>query len=214
MEIYDISLPLSERLPVWPGDGRVEVREIRSILAGAGSSASHLSCNVHSGTHIDAPSHVIPNGQSVDETPLDVLIGPVTVCDLPDVNQISAADLAALQLPSDVQRLLIRTRNSAVWAEQASEFIETYVALTHDAARWIVERGIRLVGVDYLSVEIFGQPEPLTHRALLGAGVVIVEGLDLHQVDPGEYQLACLPLKLVGADGAPARAVLHDMETQ
>lgn len=213
MKIYDISLPLSASLPVWPGDPRVDVREIRSMAAGAHSNASHLSCNVHSGTHVDAPSHFIPDGRPVDQTPLEVLIGPVTVCGLPDVDEVSAEDLAALDLPADVQRLLIRTRNSALWAEQASGFTETYVALTPDAARWIVDKGIRLVGVDYLSVEIFGQPEPLTHRALLGAGVVIVEGLDLHQIVPGQYQLACLPLKLVGADGAPARAVLYEMET-
>ena len=192
----------------------MEVREIRSMSGGAESNVSQLNCNVHSGTHVDAPSHYIPDGRPVDQTPLDVLIGPASVRDLPDVDQISASVLAGLNLPSDIQRLLIRTRNSALWAEQESEFVETYVALAPDAARWIVESGIRLVGVDYLSVEIFGQPEPLTHRILLGAGVVIVEGLDLHQVVPGEYQLACLPLKLIGADGAPARAILHDMETQ
>ena len=214
MKIYDISLPLSERLPVWPGDPRVDVREIRSMAAGAHSNASQLTCNVHSGTHVDAPSHFIPDGRPVDQTPLEVLIGPATVCGLPDVDQISAADLAALHLSSGIQRLLIRTRNSALWAEQASAFTETYVALAHDAAQWIVDAGIRLVGIDYLSVEVFGSSEPLTHRILLGAGVVIVEGLDLHQLVPGQYQLACLPLKLIGADGAPARAVLYDMETR
>ena len=201
-------------MPVWPGDPRVDVREVRSMAAGAHSNASHLSCNVHSGTHVDAPSHCIRDGSPVDQMPLEVLIGPVTVCGIPGVDKVSGADLAALDLPAGIQRLLIRTRNSALWAEQAPDFTETYVALAPDAAQWIVDAGIRLVGVDYLSVEIFGAPEPLTHRALLGAGVVIVEGLDLHQIGPGQYQLACLPLKLVGADGAPARAVLYDMETR
>ena len=168
----------------------------------------HLSCSVHTGTHIDAPSHYVQGGTTVDGVPLDVLIGPAFVGGLPGVNEVSRTDLEQLEVPKHAKRLLLRTRNSNLWAQEITEFMTDYVALTPEAAEWVVERGIRVIGVDYLSVQRFHDTEPTTHRTLLEAGVIIIEGLNLAEVRSGLYQLICLPMKIAGADGAPARTVL------
>ncbi len=208
MKIYDISLALSPNLPVWPGVPRVMITKTKSFDAGHEVNCSHLSCDVHSGTHLDAPSHFLHSGSTVDEIPLEVLIGPVQVGYLPEVDEISPAELEGLELPPGTRRLLLRTRNSTEWARGSTEFIPHFVALTPQAAEWVVTRGIQLVGVDYLSAQRFFDSEPATHRTLLRASVVIVEGLNLHEVPAGQYNLICLPIKLMGAEGAPARAVL------
>ena len=208
MKIIDISLPMMPTLPVWPGDPEIVLRQTKSLEAGDLANVSQLSCSVHTGTHVDAPCHFIQGGGPVDELPLDVLIGPAYVRHLPNVKEISPVDLEKLVLPRHTKRLLLRTRNSDFWQREISEFMSDYTALTPEAAGWVVDRGIRLIGVDYLSVQRFHGAEPTTHRILLGAGVVIVEGLNLYEVPPGSYHLICLPLKLVGSDGAPARAVL------
>ena len=207
-DYLDISLTISPDLPRWPGSPPVELSRRRDMARGDPVNDSTLVCGVHTGTHVDAPLHFLAGGADVTHLALDVLIGPAVVAALPDLDSITAGDLEALNLPADSQRLLLRTRNSEYWRRGDREFCPDFVALTADAAHWVVARGIRLIGVDYLSVQIF-RGDPQTHIALLQAGVVIVEGLNLARVAPGACELICLPLKLAGAEGAPARAVLR-----
>ena len=167
-----------------------------------------LHFSVHTGTHVDAPLHVLPDGKNIAQLPLDVLVGPAFVAWLPDVETITANALDELNLPVGIERLLLRTRNSEWWARGFHEFRADYVALTADAAQWVVDRCIRLIGVDYLSVQRF-QDKLDTHRILLEANVVILEGLNLSEVTEGGYELICLPILLPGIEGAPARAVLR-----
>jgi len=208
MRIIDISLPLSSSLPVWPGDPRVVIKRTKDLDEGSMVNNSHLSLCIHSGTHLDAPFHFLKSGATVDQLPLEVLIGPAFVCFIPEVDHITASDLKRIQLPPKIKRILLRTRNSELWTKRVSEFVPDYVALTPDAAEWMVEQKIELIGIDYLSIELYGDPESRTHLILLSANVVILEGLNLAGVEPGIYQLICLPLKIPGAEGAPARAVL------
>lgn len=207
-QCIDISLTLCPELPRWPGSPPTEVIRSRDMDHGDTVNDSVLRCGVHTGTHVDAPVHFLADGADVTQLPLEVLIGPAVVAMLPDVDAITAQDLQALNLPAGTQRLLLRTRNSAGWQRGDRAFNPDFVALTADAAQWVVAQGIRLIGVDYLSVQRF-RDSPETHTTLLGAEVVIVEGLNLAQVEPGTYEFICLPLKLAGADGAPARAVLR-----
>jgi len=207
-QYIDISLTFSPDLPLWPGSPPIELARRRDMARGDHVNDGALSFGLHSGTHVDAPLHFLADGADVTRLALDALIGPAAVAVLPDVDAISADDLEALKLPADTRRLLLRTRNSEGWRQGVREFREDFVALTVDAARWVVARGLRLIGVDYLSVQLF-RGDPQTHIALLEADVVILEGLNLADVDPGAYELICLPLKLAGGDGAPARAVLR-----
>lgn len=209
-DYLDISLTISPDLPRWPGSPLTELTRRRDMARGDPVNDSTLVCGVHTGTHVDAPLHFLADGADVTRLALDALIGPAVVAVLPDVDAITAADLEALNLPADTRRLLLRTRNSEGWRRGDRDFRTDFVALTADAARWVVARDIRLIGVDYLSVQIF-RGDPATHIALLQAEVVIVEGLNLAQVVPGNYELICLPLKLAGAEGAPARAVLRTL---
>ncbi|MGD8990756.1 MAG: cyclase family protein [Desulfobacterales bacterium] len=208
MNILDVSVPLNAELPVWPGDPQIVLERYRCISEGDSSNDSRIACSVHSGTHVDAPAHFIQNGATVEQLPLDVLIGSATVFELLSDDIITPELLEAQALPGKIRRLLIKTKNSALWSNPNHQFNPDFVALNADAAAWIVEKGIHLVGVDYLSVQLYKDTEPLTHRILLEAGVIIVEGLNLHNVRQGSYQLICLPLKLAGSDGAPARAIL------
>ena len=208
MKIIDISVPVSPGLPVWPGDSPVVLERYRALSEGDDCNVSRICCSVHTGTHVDAPGHFIDNASTVEDLSLDTLIGPAMVIEVPAVRSIEPDFLESVSLPHDTSRLLFKTPNSDLWRKPDHNFHSDFVALSPQAAAWIVEREIRLVGVDYLSVQMFADPEPLTHRTLLKAGVVVVEGLDLQAVRPGSYQLICLPLKLVGSDGAPARAVL------
>lgn len=212
MRIYDVSLPISEQLVTWPGDPRPELEQVATLHA-QGINLTRLTCSAHVGTHVDAPDHLIAGGATVEALPLEVLIGPAYVIALPGVRQITSASLDVLDWPADAQRVLFKTDNSHLWCgSEAGEFQPDFVALAPDAAHWLVERDVRLAGVDYLSVDPYetqgAEPYP-AHRILLGAGVVIVEGLNLAGVPPGAYELLCLPLKLVGADGAPARVILR-----
>ncbi len=183
------------------------LRRRRDMARGDSCTDSDLICNLHTGTHVDAPLHFLADGADVTTLTLDILIGPAVVAALPEVDAIVADDLEALNLPADTRRLLLRTRNSEGWCRGECEFHRDFVALTTDAAHWVAERGIQLIGVDYLSVQRF-QDGPETHIILLQAGVVILEGLNLSQVVPGDYELICLPLKLAGAEGSPVRAIL------
>jgi arylformamidase len=208
MKIIDISLSIRPDLPVWPGDPPIVLERIRARSEGSASNDSRIACSVHSGTHVDAPLHFIDQGASVEQLPLDILVGPAVVVEDLRAEVITPDILESLALPEETTRLLIKTRNAALWRDDKLAFNPDFVALDSQAARWLVDRGIGLIGVDYLSVQLFKDKDPTTHRVLLDAGVVIVEGLDLHAVKPGTYQLICLPLKLVGSDGAPARTIL------
>jgi arylformamidase len=208
MKIFDISIPLNPDLPVWPGDPRIVLEQYQTIESGHASNNSKLACGVHSGTHVDAPSHFIKDGITVDQLPLDVLIGPAFVANFPKADTVTPDFLEALDLPRETTRLLIKTRNSSLWSEPNHVFNPDFVAINPEAADWIVNRGIRLIGIDYLSIQRYKDPEPLTHRILLGAGVIIVEGLCLQNVHAGLYTLICLPIKLAGSEGAPARSIL------
>ena len=208
MKIMDISVPLSPGLPVWPGDPRIVLERCRVIGDGSASNDSRLACSVHAGTHVDAPGHFIENGSTVEQLPLDVLMGRTRVAEALTADVITPDLLEGLDLPAGTTRLLFKTRNSSIWENPEQPFKTDFVALNADAATWIVDHGIRLVGIDYLSIQMFEDPEAPTHHILLKAGVIIVEGLNLRNVRPGSYRLICLPLKLAGSDGAPARAVL------
>ncbi len=206
--LYDISLPLSPRLPVWPGDPPIQLERILRMDDGALANVSRLAGTVHIGTHIDAPDHFLNNGVTVDRLPLEVFFGPAWVMGIPETAPAITADvLEQLEWPAPAHRVLFRTRNSQWWKRGDTQFHTDYVALTPDGARWLVARGVRLVGIDYLSIAPYHDPAP-THRILMEADVVIVEGLRLDHVPPGQYVLGCFPLALQGAEGAPARAVL------
>jgi arylformamidase len=208
MTLYDISLTISPSLPVWPGDAPVKLHQTVSMDAGEEYNLTHLDISAHTGTHVDAPHHFLNDGRTVENLPLEVLTGPCYVTQLPDdIDEISAEVLERMSLPSGLTRILFGTRNSKLWAQGQTEFQEDFVAISADGAEWLVSQGIKLVGVDYLSVSPFADSVP-THEILLRAGVVALEGLDLSQVPRGFYDLYCLPLKLAGADGAPARAIL------
>jgi arylformamidase len=175
---------------------------------GSRNNNSRIEAGVHHGTHIDAPLHFIADGKSIESLPLEVLVGRVTVVALPDVDMITASALDSVSLPSDSERILFKTSNSDLWDDLGHEYRLDCVTVAPDAARRLVDRGVRLVGVDYLSIEEYDLEGNATHKTLLGAGVVIVEGLDLRNVDAGTYEMACLPIKITGSDGAPARVVL------
>ena len=207
MKIYDITIPVHPDMPVWPGDSGVSIERVRKIEAGDNANVSHLSLGVHTGTHVDAPCHFIPGGITLDQVPLDRFIGEAEVVEIPNVDRITAADLENAELPTDAKRVLFKTRNSQIWARGENRFQEDFTALNPDAAQYLVDRGVAFVGIDYLSVAPFKESRP-THEILLSAGVVILEGVDLSEVPAGRYTLFCLPLKLDGVDGAPARAIL------
>ncbi len=208
-KIYDISLPISESLAVWPGDSPVKIRQSSHLEKGDRNTVSSLALGAHTGTHVDAPAHFILHGSGVDTLDLNVLVGPAAVVDAPDVDLLTAAALESLSIPPDCDRILFHTRNSELWAEGYSTFNREFVAISEDGARWLMSRGFRLVGIDYLSVAPFKNSGP-THRELLSAGIVVIEGLDLSGIESGPYQLVCLPLRIVGIDGSPARAILID----
>lgn len=208
MTIYDISLTLSPTLPTWPGDPDLDLELFESMDKGAHVNVTRISTSVHVGTHVDAPHHFLNDGRTVEQLALEVLTGPCYVVQLPDgIDAITAEVLDRTEVSSEMKRVLFGTRNSHLWARGESSFQTDFVAITEDGAEWLVAHGVQLVGVDYLSVAPYGDSEP-THKVLLGAGVIVVEGLDLSRVVRGFYDLYCLPLKIAGSDGAPARAIL------
>ena len=206
MTLYDVTRTLSPGMPTYPGEPGPEITPLKQMAAGDIADVSHLALGVHSGTHVDAPCHFIPGGAGIDQIPLEKLCGPARVVQIDDHDAVTVAELKRAGL-SGVERVLFRTRNGELWNDAA--FRQDFVYIAPEAAEWLVARGTLLVGIDYLSVERFDAPEPRTHRTLLGAGVAIIEGLDLRAVAAGDYTLWCLPLKLPGADGAPARVVLE-----
>jgi len=213
MTYHDISLTLRPGLVVWPGDTQIAFERMSEMAAGAKANVTRIALSAHTGTHLDAPLHFIEHGEDVTTLALETLIGPAQLVEAADADMINAAVLDSLSIHADTERLIIKTRNSQLWSEAKATFHTDFVAVTASGAIWLVEHGIRLVGVDYLSVAPYGD-STLTHVTLLQAGVIPVEGLNLSAVQPGRYQLICLPLKLGGCEGAPARAVLvsdHDL---
>ena len=206
MALIDISLPIREGMIVYEGDPGILVSSALSLDRGDPANVSTLRLGSHTGTHVDAPLHFIPGGASVDTLDLDVLIGRALVAEVKTDRMIERAHLEALPLAGHT-RVLLKTLNSALW--DRGSFAREYVALAEDAARLLIERGVKLVGVDYLSIEAFGATGHPVHRTLLGAGLVILEGLDFRRVSPGVYELYCLPLRIAGGDGSPCRAILR-----
>lgn len=204
MDLYDISVPLSPTLPIYPGDPAVTLERL-TTTGNAAISVSRLTMGTHSGTHLDVPRHVRPDGAAVDEVPLNRLMGPATVLEIREEGDIDRSILRRLPLQG-AERLLLKTGNSRFWHQP--DFCSDYSALSEDGAVWLVEAGVRLVGIDYLSIEPFSG-NGRVHQILLDAGVLILEGLDLSAVPPGPYELICLPLAIAGGDGAPVRAVLR-----
>ncbi len=207
MTIHDISLTITPALPVWSGDPPVRLSQPSHLERGDICTITRLDISAHTGTHLDAPAHFIRGGSTVETLDLDTLIGPALVVDARGYGHLTAEAFDALAIPAGVQRLLLRTDNSLHWQRGETAFVEDFIAIDPGGAAWLVAHGVRLVGIDYLSVGSFDNGVP-THEILLGAGVIAVEGLDLSAIEPGEYQLICLPIKLGGADGAPCRAVL------
>ena len=208
MKIYDVSLPISPDLPVWPGDPAVVLEQVSSMDAGAHDNVSRLACGVHTGTHVDAPHHFLNDHKTAESLSLDILVGPARVVQIPeDVKVVNAQVFESAAILSGTERLLLKTSNSRLWERREMEFFTGFVGISSDGADWLVQHNVKLIGIDYLSVAPYHQSVP-THRTLLGAGMIIVEGLDLSGVQPGKYDLYCLPLKLVGSDGAPARVIL------
>jgi arylformamidase len=206
MKIYDVTVPMAKDMVIYPGDPPVKI-ERKSVINknGAKWNLSRYSFGSHAGTHIDPPSHFIEAGVTVDKLPLELLIGRVRVVEV-TAPRIDEQVLEEFDFTADV-RVLFKTRNSYLWGQ--SNFVEDFVYITPGAARALVNEGIKVVGIDYLSVEKFDAPEPETHLTLLGAGTLIIEGLDLREIEPGDYEMICLPLKVKDGDGAPARVVLR-----
>lgn len=204
-ELIDISRPLRDGMIVWPGSRGVRLTRTLSHDRGDPVTVSYFQADVHAGTHVDAPLHFLRNASPVERLPLEVLVGPAFVADLSDVESVNAGVLGAT-IPSGIVRILVRTRNSSSWNDDAT-FDTEFVALTADAASWLVEAGVRLVGIDGPSIQRF-RDGPEAHEILLRAGVTILEGLDLKDARTGHYDLICLPILLEGAEAAPARAIL------
>jgi len=208
MRIYDVTLTLSPSLPVWPGDPVIVLERIEKIEDGANANVSRMDMSVHSGTHVDAPYHFLGgNTPTVEQLPLNLLTGRALVVYLPETDRIDATALGKVNIPTGTRRVLFKTRNSEIWLRGETTFQTDFVGISPDGAEFLIQRGVKLVGIDYLSIAPYKQSRP-THLILLKAGVVVVEGLDLSQVSPGRYMLYCLPLKLAGCDGAPARVIL------
>ncbi len=204
--IYDISVPIRSGGLVYPGNPDIEITLQQAVARGAGANVSAIRFGSHTGTHADAARHFFDDGQPVDEIPLERLIGPALLLSFAeDVRAVGAAELEAQDLKGH-KRILLRTRNSALLSRK--EFVPDYTYLAPDGAEYLVERDVEVVGIDYLSIEQFHSGHHKTHRTLLAKSVVILEGLDLSVPPPGVYQLICLPLRIEGCDGAPARAVL------
>lgn len=206
MRLYDLTIPIADGMPVYPGDPAVSIRPHLALARGEPANVSRLSLGSHTGTHLDAPRHFLEGAGGVDRIPLELLLGPALVAALPAADQVDSASLAGIDLAA-CPRLLLKTRNSALPAPERLR--PGYAALTAEAARLLVGAGIRLIGLDGPSADPADSQDFPAHRALLEAGVVILEGLELAAVPPGGYELLCLPLPLRDGDGAPARVILR-----
>lgn len=210
MKIYDITNSIHAQMPVYEGDPGVEIAAWTSLDKGDSSNVSFLHFGAHTGTHVDAPAHFIKGAAKLETLSLDILIGRARVVRVPDDATEIDRDFLERQDLNGVERVLFHTRNSRFWNEA---FRKDFTHLLPEAAEYLVEKGIKLVGTDYLSIEQFHSGHHRTHITLLSNGVVILEGLNLSEVLDGDYELICLPLKIAGGagDGAPARAVLRSL---
>jgi arylformamidase len=206
MKLIDVSVPLDAQLPTYPHNTPFTLEAIKRIARGDTSNVSTLHMSAHTGTHVDAPRHFFDAGPGTDALPIYMFIGPARVIEIRSRAGVSAEELSAIDLSDDV-RVLIKTHNSSLW--DSPDFHTDYVGVTEAGAKHLVDRGIKVVGVDYLSVEQFKNPGAPAHHVLLGAGTIVIEGLNLRDVEPGIYDMYCLPLRVVGSDGAPARVVLR-----
>jgi arylformamidase len=207
MQIIDLSVPLRNEMPYYPGDPAPQISRLEDHERGDAWTTTHVSFCAHLGTHVDAPLHRVRGGNTVDRLDLQTLLGRAYVVDLSGVaSEIHAEDLQARHIPLSAERLILKTRNGALWQDNA--FQTDFVALSESGAEWLVAHGIRLVAMDYLSADIFASQDFRAHDVLLQHGMVIVEGIMSQEIQEGWYTLICLPLRLQGADGAPARAVL------
>lgn len=213
MPIFDVSVPLSSTTPTYPGDPTIEISQFFSLSNGDPANVSLIHFGAHSGTHVDAPAHFIEGGARVESLALDVLLGTVQVIEVPEAVQTIHADFIDEHCAASSERIFFKTRNSGFWKTGHRGFRSDYTSLDANAARKLVNLRVKLVGIDYLSIEKFGSETFETHHALLAHGVVIVEGLNLSEVPAGMYELICLPLKLAdgSGDGAPARVVLRTL---
>jgi arylformamidase len=206
MKLIDVTIPLDANVPLYPGNTPFSLEAIKRISRGDSSNVSTLHMSAHGGTHVDAPRHFFDEATGTEALPLEMLVGRARVVEVTSRKGITADDLTRFDLSEDV-RVLIKTANSRLWG--SPEFHPDYVGVTESGARYLVDHGIKVVGVDYLSVEEFKRPGAPAHHILLGGGTIVIEGLNLRDVDPGIYEMYCLPLPLVGSDGAPARVVLR-----
>lgn len=206
----DVSVPIRAGMFHWPGSPEVAVDRIEDLRHGDVATTSALSFGVHTGTHVDAPNHFVLDGAGADAIGLDRLMGPARVIDVGEIAQIQPSDIDRQGIGAG-DRVLFKTRNSGFWKEK--DFRADYTSLSPEAARWLVERGVVTIGIDYLSIAAMDAAVE-THQPLLGTGICLIEGLDLSPVDPGLYDLICLPLRLEGLDGAPARVILRKLQQE
>lgn len=206
MKLIDVTVPLDAGVPTYPGNTPFSLEPIKRLGRGDSSNVSTVHMSAHAGTHVDAPRHFFDDLPGAEGLPLEMLIGRAHVVEIVSRKAIVPEDFAGVDLSEDV-RVLLKTHNSFLWG--SPEFHADYTGLTSAAAKFLVERGVKVVGVDYLSVEVFKTPGAPAHHTLLGGGVIVIEGLNLRDVEPGTYEMLCLPLRIVGADGAPARVVLR-----
>ncbi len=201
----DISVPVMPgRIPTWPRSPAIKFERRLSLAGGDNADDTTVTMSVHTGTHLDAPRHFVPGGATVDQLPLSTFTGPCQVVDCRGRAAIDALTLERAEIPENTRRLLLKTDNEHKWAP---EFDESFVGVTVDGAQWLARRRLALVGIDYLSIQPYHETDQV-HRAVLGAGTAILEGLTLEHVEPGPYLLMCLPIKLCGTEGAWARALL------
>ena len=206
MRAYDITVPLGPATHLWDNDPAPVIETLAHLDRGDAHTLTRIAMSSHSGTHVDAPAHFAPGGATVDAIPAATLVGPALVVEHAGEAHITAADLDALGVDGRCERVLFKTANGRLWEREG--FQRDFIALDESAAARLIELGIVLAGIDYLSIEPYDSPDNSVHRALLGAEVTVIEGLDLCDVPPGEYLLVCAPLKLAGAEGAPARVFL------
>ena len=209
MKIYDVTVAISEGVPIYAGDPRAKIESVKSIAAGDNANVSNLCLGAHTGTHVDAPNHFIEGTRRVEDLDVEKLVGPCRVIEVgPEVKAIEPLHVSGLR---GVERVLFKTRNSDFWSEPETGFRTDFVYISPEAARILADAGMKLVGIDYLSVEKFGSTDFATHKTLLEKEIVILEGLDLREVPAGDYEIICLPLKYIGGtgDGSPARTILR-----
>ena len=204
--MWDVTVTIDSTVPTYLGDPSFKRRVVQAIVDGKPADVSLLTLSAHTGTHVDAPSHLIPGGKTIDALDLGVMVGRARVVEFDALGAITAAFLEGIDSLAADERVLFKTGNSSLWEERV--FAEEYVGLSMDAADWLISKGVKLVGIDYLSIDAPGNAGLPVHRALLANDVVVVESLNLNQIPEGQYQLVCLPMKIGGSEGAPARVIL------